>query len=100
MDEKFSKIKDEKKQIRQTNRIIFGGVGVFAFPIIGTAITETESAANHLTLLSNADFVFSLFLIPLVFFVIYKLDKIVERKVPKRELENEITSGEADVLQR
>lgn len=100
MDEKFSKIEDEKKLARQTNRIIFGCVGIFAFPVIGTAITETETAANHLTLLSNADFIFSLFLIPLVFFGIYKLDQMVERRVPKRELENEVTSGEADVLQR
>lgn len=98
MSEKFSTIESEKKRNQKTGSAIFGCVGVFVFPIIGTAFTQNEVAANQMTLLANTDFILSLCLIPLVFFAIYKLDRIVERKVPKRE--REITDGEAEFLER
>lgn len=99
MNERFSKIGNEKMRNRRTNGAIFACIGVFLFPLVGTAIAKSETAANHSTLLSNAGFIFSVFLIPLVFFGIYKLDRLVERKIPKRGREREFTSGETKVLQ-
>lgn len=96
MSEKFSTIESEKKRNHTANGAIFGCVGLFFFPVIGTAINRTEVAANHSTAITNAGFIFSLFLIPLVFFGIYKLDRIVERKVPKRERES--ANGKAEIL--
>lgn len=96
MSEKFSKIESRKKRDQTTNGAIFGCVGVFVFPVIGTAITKTAAVANHSAAITNAGFIFSLFLIPLVFFGIYKLDRIVERKVPKRERES--ANGKAEIL--
>ena len=98
MREEFSKMESEKKRNQKVNSAVFGCVGVFVFPIIGTAITQNETAANQSPAISNAGFIFSLFLIPLVFFGIYKLDRMVERKVPKRE--RELANGEAELLQR
>lgn len=97
MSENFSKIENEKKRRRKATGVIFGCASLFVFPVIGTAITKNEIAANHSAAISNAGFIFSLFLIPLVFFGIYKLDKLVERKIPKRE--REITSNETEALQ-
>lgn len=76
------------------NGAIFGCFCVLVFPVIGTAFIKTEAAVNHSTLLSNAGFIFSLFLFPLVFFGIYKLDRMVEKKIPKREQDSVIADDE------
>lgn len=100
MSERFSKIKAGKKRSRQINNVIFGCVGVFIFPIFGTAISKTEIAANQATLLSNLGFIFSLFIIPLVFFGIYKLDRAVERKIPRGGREEAIESSKTEILRK
>lgn len=98
MNERFSKIGNEKMRNSRTTGAIFGCTGAFVFPLAATAIAKTEIAADHPTLSSNAGFIFSLFLIPLVFLGIYKLDRLVESKIPKRGREREFTSGETKAL--
>lgn len=92
MSERFSTNEAGKK--RKINGAIFGYAGILIFPIFGTAFSKTQIAAGHPTLLSNPGFIFSLFLIPLVFFGIYKLDRAVERRIPKRGQLNANDEGE------
>lgn len=82
------------------NRAVFGCAGIFISPVLGTAISKTEAVADAASFWSNIGFVFSVFLIPIIFFGLYKLDRVVEKRVPKRGREKNIADGKTEFLKR
>ena len=89
-------LRNEKINERHSRRAIFSFGWLVFLPILGTAIFKGKDLGNNFSLRSVIGLLFSAVLIPLIFFGIYKLDKIVEKAIPKNWRDGLLPNGETE----